>query len=1674
MRKVLTFNSPSYSMGGRVGRQGLAIFMLLLFAISTQTYYVSDNNPKLENSASVTINTLGQEEKIAIGSYPDGAVEKVKITVPDGQVVQSMNIDLESADLATSTAYSFSESVDFASSNLYNGVNVNTSSLSLLPQEWSWDFESGSFGPEWTLAGTSNWNIQTGNVLSGSQTPQAGRITHNQESSITLDVSTIPAGDGTFEYRVESESSFDYLVFCIDNPGCTRSSGFNSRWAGFTSGTHTFTIPAAAQTLTWKYAKDGSANSGLDTAWIDNIVITPTGGAGNGQGSWTSPAFGPQLSGQGEIRSFGLMYMDAYIPLDASFEWRVLDASTNMVIPGFDDLTQISMDFGVIDWETYPLIKMQIDMATTTGSLPIVHGIHFDGVIEDDFDSNPNLNGWTMSGANWNSGSISGTGTMESPLYSIRSGFVGIKSSSYLNGSGRMEYSLDSGQSWVILPNNNLQPMTEPHFNVMLRVVSTGGSWTFDKISVELIRTSVADGLELDIGLDGTGDWSMDRTGVGRLGIQDRLSDGTLWSSSQSSPSSPSQFSLLVPKQGLNDFEFAIMSPSTNLINPYMTVSYNNQDILTSSLSDFSNIVEIRFTPSQISSINNAISQSVPDVNLNGLQFSEILIKIGSSSSTSVIHLGGVMATYDSSVNLDFTGVDGLIISLNSILPNAKLVNGFREVTLPVRMKSTGAVRMTVNSVYTAASITPLTIQVSNVTDTFTPSMQWIDVTSSFDFSGIGVNNPESFVKAGSWLVDFNMVGQNNAAQLRCSTTALPINGNGVNSCIQSGVELIWSDLGTNGIISMSGSSSILEFHHRFKFPVEWNDEEFLSVSVNMVSTTGPMLSVSKSFGLGNSQGVENDVSLKQWSIIGANGIPSDNEYPYLQSQRGEPVVVQANLGFEGDEGTAPRTGHVLVRLLVNGNEYGATSIINDGIASIPWVIPLVGETVELEIDLQPLRGQSVSYEVQNVVEFGYDAVNPQLISMNIDEFDHFPSNPSTSLEFTITDRPLLPTQAEIILWNSWEHDFNQNGQIDLAEITREELVLPNNLGNLEGIYTFNLDSSNAPDGGYVRGWIEVADSAGNMLVDSGNLSQPLFNLLISSDGSPQLGYSELSWEYGYLPWLHPGEDITLTIPVWDKNGITDITDIEVDLSVNQPDSSSIYWNRQSGICTSSTLYIQINECRMVGDSGSGLFTNSGNFEIDFQLRWGFNPDDSIVRTPLVRLIDLNRQSTTLELSDLNWKYSGEMAVNEDSLQYITSGNTESVTGSWVKARENIAISGSLTWAKTLRPVTQNLDLLFTLGLNQAVVDYRDSMFNGTIISPATPGNYPIDIQLKNAPNGATIVQPYSPLLWFIVDNDIPSINSIDYPLPGQVIEEQVWDSFEILMTLKENNFLDTDSLNLKWEIHPSGFGFTSSSIASGIGKIEILGGMPFGDSISGVFPIDIDSAVAEELRTDALELRIWINGSDMAGNTFGSVSDEIYTPFAVWELEQQLPDYSLVQPSISYGGKLSVGNSVDLSVVIKNVGKSDGDAQLRVERVETNGARTIIHTQEIQVNSGGTGVFNHRWSPDRDGSMWIEFIIVGGPMAQTDTFYVDDGNSDGFFGGISEMNPVLLIIIFLLIAALAGLLIFGLRTPKQVHDQRLPLNKNYQSVNRQIRPQQHHHYAQQQVPNSPGDNPYQ
>ena len=1648
----------------------LAIVLVSLFILSVQSYMITANlddseqlfEPQIESSTPV-----GQSTIVSIGSFPDGAVEKVSVSVPSEEVVQTLGLDIESASLPTSTAFSISKSLDFSSSQYYSGVDVNSSSLSLLPQEWKWDFESGSFSSDWAQCSSSCWSIQNSNVLVGSQTAKAATITHNQVTSMTLDVSSLPAGTGTFNYQVSSEGSFDYLNFCVDNTACNRYS-YTNQWSGTATGVHTFTINPSTTTLTWSYSKDGSVNSGSDTAWVDEIVITPAGGAGNGDGFWMSEPFGPSSIGQGEIRSYGYMYIDAYIPNDAVFEWDLIDASTDQIIPGFEDLTSTSIDLGAIDYEKYPELKFYVYMETTSGSLPVIHGIHFEGLIIDSFDSKPSESGWTLQNSNWNNGQISGSGIATSPVYSMGSGFVGVKSNTSITGSARLEYTVDSGQNWNILSNNVFQNLGKPEFNIQLRVFGTGGNWAIDTLDVEFIRGSIADGLEVDIGLDGISDWSMDKSGIGRLGIQDRFSDDSLSKEIESTSSASASFNVLMPTGGLESFSFFVSSPSKEMISPYMTISIGGQDILTKNLGNINSAQKIILDSSDLSSLNSILSQSVASVNLNGVNFVDVTIKIGSSTTTTIVHMSGLMAVYDDSLTLDFTATDNLIIAINSALQSVIPISGYKEIYLPIRMKGTGSISLTVNGITSQASVIPLTLDVINVTDTFTPSVDWIDVVSTFDFSGIGISNPGDHSRSNSWLIDLNLVGQNQISQIRCPIVSLPINGIAISSCVETGLNLIWNDLGQGGEISMIESGSILQFTHRFKFPIDWDDEESLVVSANLVSNSGPMLPVSKSFGLGNSNGVENDISLNHWSVVGSNGISSDNNYPYLKS--GEPVNVEVDLGFEGSEESSPRTGQVLVRLLVGGNEYATSTIINNGVVTLPWVVPSTGSNVLVEVELMPLKGQSVSYMVPNSVNFGFDSISPELLFMNIDQFDHVEASPKTNLQFTITDRPVLPTYAKIYYWNSWEHDFNSDGDIQIEEVQMSHLDIPENLTFLQGNYGFDFDTSSADDGSYIVGWIEIADTAGNMLENSGSFESPLFNLQISSDGSPQLGYESLSWNLGPEAWLHPGELVTLEIPVWDMNGVTDINKIDLDLSFNQPDDSTISWSREGNYCESTTLYISVQSCRIDSDSEQNLFSSSGKFVIEFVLEWGFDPDDSIDRNVRIYIEDLNGQSSQLVLNELVWRFSGEMDIDKETLYFLVGDEIITGDANWIQPRENVNVVGEIKWTKTQRSVNQPLDLLFEIGGNQAQVDFVNGTFNGTIISPIIPNSYFFEISLRNSPNGASIRQPINPLMWFVVDDSPPEMVRIIKPEINELIYESEWSEIDIELIISEYEYLDSDSLMLNWEVHPSGFGMLTNSIVNGSSSLEILGGQPFGQFIPMFVSLDLENLIDEEARKQALELRVWVTGTDMSGQSISQEFNAKDAPFGIWQLEQQVPEFKFLNPDISPSKGVAVGDNVELAVAIQNIGEASGFAQLVVERVESNGARTRIHAQEIELQSGGSGVFTHTWIPDREGSMWIEFVIINGPTSQTDTFYVEDNSGDGLFGGFSEINPVLLVIIFVFTVALIGLLIFGLRQPQnpsqrpQIPQKSLPRLKQNQSAT----------YANQQHANSPGENPYQ
>ena len=134
------------------------------------------------------------------------------------------------------------------------------------------DFENTYITTSWTHSGAANWFVQDYNrVLDGNYSAQAGAIGHSQHSTLEY-AGAMNAGTLSFNYSISSEVNYDYLLFCVDNPSCSTSS-FTSAWSGEGNGTYTAAVAPGYHTYTWKYVKDGSVESGNDTAWIDDVQL---------------------------------------------------------------------------------------------------------------------------------------------------------------------------------------------------------------------------------------------------------------------------------------------------------------------------------------------------------------------------------------------------------------------------------------------------------------------------------------------------------------------------------------------------------------------------------------------------------------------------------------------------------------------------------------------------------------------------------------------------------------------------------------------------------------------------------------------------------------------------------------------------------------------------------------------------------------------------------------------------------------------------------------------------------------------------------------------------------------------------------------------------------------------------------------------------------------------------------------------------------------------------------------------------------------------------------------------------------------------------------------------------------------------------------------------------------
>lgn len=120
-----------------------------------------------------------------------------------------------------------------------------------------------------TSSGNQPWFGQNVFTSDGEDAAQSGFILDGQSSQIVTTVQG-PASI-FFNWRVSSESDYDYLSFYINDVLQDRISG-EVDWQEIG-----YSLTAGANSLKWVYSKDGSQSEGFDRGWVDQFRYSQTG-----------------------------------------------------------------------------------------------------------------------------------------------------------------------------------------------------------------------------------------------------------------------------------------------------------------------------------------------------------------------------------------------------------------------------------------------------------------------------------------------------------------------------------------------------------------------------------------------------------------------------------------------------------------------------------------------------------------------------------------------------------------------------------------------------------------------------------------------------------------------------------------------------------------------------------------------------------------------------------------------------------------------------------------------------------------------------------------------------------------------------------------------------------------------------------------------------------------------------------------------------------------------------------------------------------------------------------------------------------------------------------------------------------------------------------------------------
>ncbi|MEE2811963.1 MAG: hypothetical protein VX627_02910 [Candidatus Thermoplasmatota archaeon] len=1642
------------------GRSRYSSSMMMVFLMVSSTMLIGldiPSNGPLESSVQFQYSGLDESVSMSIHSE-NGSSSGLKAEVPIGHTIESIDLTLEPDTLAFNDAVSWSGTSAWSNGGaILDRVDVNkTEGMQLLPQEWSWDFETSNHG--WTLSSQGGWAWgydstlgSTNGVHSGTKALYTYNGNYPNYMSSTY-WATSPAVDcsscsGSWSLTYWKRLGVEYHYYDHAYVQITNAQG---NWVQLYSNVGTVNDNSYRQSthsignyvqnnpsLQVRFGLGTTDGSVTYTGWnLDDVAISPSQGAGGGEeANWTSARFGPDISGTHHTKGthYGIASIDATVPSGADLKLSILDGVSKTPIPGYSNLDATWVDLGGIDAEKHTSLRVKLHFDIRNGGTsPIVHAVHINHRYGSTFNSNPTTAGWSLDAMNWNGASISGSGSIISPLFTSHRPIAQLGLNIGASGNWGAEVSVDGG-SWQQVSTSGVHAFTDYGQSLQIRLSCNSGSCTFNDVRFDLIGGHLPTHPSIDIGEDGWTEWDSSHPHISSWGWQSRFTNGDLSTDMQWATAGLKQVGILLPKSGLDHLSIDLAPFSTT--NPVdVSFSIGGQSVYSKGVGFGMGVETIVLGEDDLQSLNDNLSNAPTFwASPGGLEYAISTFDVDGTNGH--LRVGGLSAIHSPMAELSFSVDSPFILAMNQALIDAQIQSQHRMVPIPISSSTPGGIIGTITDLVTSSNVALDSYSLSNfsVNSPVTPSWQWMELNAQYSWNQ---GSPQDLI--------INVESDHVRTFYRFPVDGSPVQILDQHMAVSNTAESPLIFQSPDGGITFTTGGQWLNLSLPFQTNASLEDSENFKISALLYMLDGsPSPPLIERSGMGLSAAVENDVVMLGWDVYNELGAAIPQSMSYLQSD--SQIVIDAHLGFENlaDHTKNPRSGDVRVHLLENGIEKMNTTTLNEGLARFSFATPLGTGDVTYTISVEPLFGQEFHSNLDLNRTFTVDSLNPQVVDQNIAQYDHRAASPNQFIRIEVYDRPVLPTELNLMVWREWIDDTNQNGLIDVDEYIAMPLTPPSNLSMARGNYTLTLDDTDADDGDIVAAYIDGADPAGNAIADGGNTNSDsqLFTYQVLIDGPPSLpaegGFEGA--EDGKMSYLHPGVDYSFSLHIIEPNGWSDIGTLRLQLASNSvSDTLAIEWSASDGRCNVLSPHMYVEQCGVHAWSGELTpFNPDLKFFVDFQLNWTLPREGDMRWEPSIEVTDRSGQGAWLSLPQLRWRYSPDLAIDTDTMLLSLESGTFSEEGAWVAPSSDIDISGAIHFPATGTRPSSSFDIRLLLDGDETILHTEDGLWSTTVNAPTESGSYPLTVELADLPSQANdVTDTTAALRWIVVDPAGPEPLEVISPRVDSELPLDALAALQIDVRISELEQINQDSLVLHWKVI-RGSDVRVTPLALGESPMIIAGGNLAGQSIIAGATLNLDEAIPAEYHSDQLYLHIWITGMDMAGNEMqqpsGTNQDE--NPFASWSIERIGPIFVLTEDDVTYSdsGDVEVGENVMITIAIRNEGEGRGTASIRLIEAHLDDENTRELTAipvDIIVDAGGRTLHHIDWQPEIEGRQWIRVTMEDGTIVNGPTINVVEADEGSFITTVfSGVNLVWTLMFIGLLILLASVLMIALRS---------------------------------------------